>query len=688
MRILYICGTYAPGAFAGSEISAHQLLKELNADPDIEILVATDHRYTSFKTISSNYDGVILQGIQHEQRRPQLQEVILEFDPDVIFTQLLWSDVALELGESQGVPTVLRIPTKSKYMDIYKATALVANSRYICDYITKHHGLHCHYIFSTIDLDRVMVPPAQRNPRFITMFNPIRKKGGHIFKEIAKSMPDKDFAVVPGWHSLRTPDGSWDMKVINAGLESQNVGYRSWVPKDIKFEEIPNVHVLEPTEEVMKIFALTRLLLVPSQYEETLARVSIEAYANGIPVIGSQVGGLQEHVRKAGYLIKDYSNPNAWIRAIKLMDDGKTYKNYSNKALQFIKNDFSNSSVKDDFKSLFSEVLIAKSHDKKMFINKNSVKYKADKTANICIVMPYFGSWPEWMELYLESCKKNPFIEWLFFTDCKELKGLPPNVHMRFLTLEQFLQKVENKLEINIEWKNPYKICDLRPAFGRIFESEIDGYQHYGWGDLDVIYGDMEQFLTGELLKHDCISFSKNHLSGHLCLWKNRPQIREWYKHLPNWKENMESPEYTHFDEISPSLIPHEFSVHAEYSFNTPLSQITPWIDGTYNYPDEWYWKDGKLTNNKDGGREFLYLHFMHWKGGWWPRFCGNAQWEKLEKLVHLKSGDSAKGFRINEFGFFPIEKGTDKACSSNSTRGFLLRRLLFRIKLLLFKTF
>lgn len=363
MKILYICGTYAPGAFAGSELSAHQLFKQLNADPEIKILVATDQKYTDGKTIRSEYEGVKLQGIKHEQRQMQIHEVILSFRPDVIYTQLLWSDVAVELGEYHGVPTVLRIPSISDYQDILRPTALVGNSRFVCNWAENKSGRHCHYIFPTIDLDRVVASPSQRKPRFITMFNPIRDKGGHIFLEIAKSIPDKEFAVVPGWHSLRRPDGSWDKKIIENSIESQNCEPGSWFPEDIDFEKVENVQVLEAIEHVANIFAITRLLLIPSQYSEAMGRVSIEAFANGIPVIGSQVGGLQEQVGKSGYLIKDYSNPGAWVSAIQLMDDETIYSKYSEKAIEFIKNDFDNSRVYNEFKHLFSEVI--KAHNRK-----------------------------------------------------------------------------------------------------------------------------------------------------------------------------------------------------------------------------------------------------------------------------------------------------------------------------------
>lgn len=269
--------------------------------------------------------------------------------------------------------------------------------------------------------------------------------------------------------------------------------------------------------------------------------------------------------------------------------------------------------------------------------------------------MPYFGQWPEWMGLYLESCSRNPMIDWLFITDCGKWPGAPTNVSFKASTLGSFLKQVESRLGIRMTWNNAYKICDLRPAFGEIFEKEIRGYQYFGWGDVDVIFGNMKHFLTEDLLANDCISFSRNHLSGHLCLWKNEPRVRSWFRQLPDWKERMEDPEYTHFDEPPPSVVPKEFSVYAEYSFNTPLSPKTPWTDGTFDCPSEWYWRDGILTNDKDGDRQFLYLHFMHWKGGPWARQCGNAQWEKFDRVVHIEPRDIEKGFRINDRGFYPL---------------------------------
>ena len=56
--------------------------------------------------------------------------------------------------------------------------------------------------------------------------------------------------------------------------------------RPVRFREADSV-ATNYSEIVASIFARSRLLLVPSQYEETLARVAVGAFANRIPVMGS-----------------------------------------------------------------------------------------------------------------------------------------------------------------------------------------------------------------------------------------------------------------------------------------------------------------------------------------------------------------------------------------------------------------
>ena len=38
----------------------------------------------------------------------------------------------------------------------------------------------------------------------------------------------------------------------------------------------------------------------------------------------------------------------------------------------------------------------------------------------ICILIPYFGKFPKWFDLYLYSCSHVKSIDFYYFTDCKK----------------------------------------------------------------------------------------------------------------------------------------------------------------------------------------------------------------------------------------------------------------------------
>ncbi len=47
---------------------------------------------------------------------------------------------------------------------------------------------------------------------------------------------------------------------------------------------------------------------------------------------------------------------------------------------------------------------------------------------SIGFVIPYFGNWPFWFPFFLESCRANPSINWIFHTDCGIPADLPTAV--------------------------------------------------------------------------------------------------------------------------------------------------------------------------------------------------------------------------------------------------------------------
>jgi glycosyltransferase involved in cell wall biosynthesis len=79
-----------------------------------------------------------------------------------------------------------------------------------------------------------------------------------------------------------------------------------------------------PGSEVPGMLAGARALVVPSTWYEGAPRGIIEAFAAGVPVLASAIGGLSELIDEgsSGFLVTP-GEPRAWAEAAgRLMDDG------------------------------------------------------------------------------------------------------------------------------------------------------------------------------------------------------------------------------------------------------------------------------------------------------------------------------------------------------------------------------
>lgn len=80
--------------------------------------------------------------------------------------------------------------------------------------------------------------------------------------------------------------------------------------------------------------------------------------------------------------------------------------------------------------------------------------------------------------------------------------------------------------DFNIALPSPYKLCDFRPIYGKLFQQYINGADFWGFGDIDLIYGDIRQFITENVLQnYDLISGW-----GHLTLVRNNDYWNNFYK--------------------------------------------------------------------------------------------------------------------------------------------------------------
>ena len=152
----------------------------------------------------------------------------------------------------------------------------------------------------------------------------------------------------------------------------------------------------------------------------------------------------------------------------------------------------------------------------------------------ITVLIPYFGKWPPWIEYFLHSCRHNPEMEFLLFSDAGRPEHCPPNVRYRQSSLGEFSEIAGAGLGMPIKLVHPYKICDFRPAFGRIFSEHLKNADFWGYSDLDLIFGRAARFLTPEILdRYDVISVRRDYLAGHFALFRNSDLLNGLYSRSP-----------------------------------------------------------------------------------------------------------------------------------------------------------
>lgn len=173
----------------------------------------------------------------------------------------------------------------------------------------------------------------------------------------------------------------------------------------------------------------------------------------------------------------------------------------------------------------------------------------------ICILVVYFGNWLTGWRFFLDGCLRNHFIDFLFVGNSPptELEEFPSNCRFLHMSLKDLNSRASKITGLSIALSQPYKVCDLRPAFGEIFAEELCGYTFWGSSDMDLLYGDLQSFLTPERLKkYDAFFIRKQYTTGSLFLLRNSENINSLYKKSPDYKHIFQDPNHNYvFDECA-----------------------------------------------------------------------------------------------------------------------------------------
>lgn len=166
---------------------------------------------------------------------------------------------------------------------------------------------------------------------------------------------------------------------------------------------------------------------------------------------------------------------------------------------------------------------------------------------SIVVLFPHFGTLPPQYKMWRESALRNPDIDFMFFTDC-DVESTP-NIFVHKMQFSDFRQMMARAFDFPILLDRPYKICDYRPAFAYALSDYVKGYDFWGWGDLDVVYGDIRAFVTDEVLSH----YKMISGYGHFTLYHNDENTNTYFmkpvEGYVDYKEALTRPESMYYDE-------------------------------------------------------------------------------------------------------------------------------------------
>lgn len=173
-------------------------------------------------------------------------------------------------------------------------------------------------------IDAAMVHPLVRRENYatettrenVTFINPHPLKGLETALAVARQLPEIPFSFIETW----TLDAEQKAKL------------------DRDIAALGNVTLRPSTKDMKSVYGKARIVLAPSRWEEAFGRIAAEAHFSGIPVVGSNCGGLPEAIGPGGTLIDTGAPIETWVEAVRsLWHDKAVYAEKSALALDYSK---------------------------------------------------------------------------------------------------------------------------------------------------------------------------------------------------------------------------------------------------------------------------------------------------------------------------------------------------------------
>lgn len=217
--------------------------------------------------------------------------------PDVAVVQCHGTLPLARAFAAEGVPLVIYL-RNVEFAEIGGDPALLpparflANSAFTAGRWRDRFGIEAGVIPPMIDRAAYAVAPGGAH---VTFIGPVPEKGLDLACAVAALCPEIPFLFVESW-------------LLSA--EAQAALAR-------RLAALPNVTFERRTPDIRGVFRRTRVLLAPSRWEEAWGRVASEAQCSGIPVVGSNRGGLPEAIGPGGVVLDAEAPAADWAAAVR-----------------------------------------------------------------------------------------------------------------------------------------------------------------------------------------------------------------------------------------------------------------------------------------------------------------------------------------------------------------------------------
>jgi glycosyltransferase involved in cell wall biosynthesis len=387
-------------------------------------------------------------------------------------------------------------------------------------------------------------------------------------------------------------------------------------------------------------------MLMPTVFIEPFGNSGIEAQLCGVPLIGTSYGAFQETILEGvtGYRCHTLAD---WVEAIRLSTSLDRRQ-----IAALARSKYSKEVVGKQYNWVLRQLADLSGRgwygekSRKFADATFSVQAPKPRQRRIWLYSPYFGTLPNYFQLFLDSLGRNADCLSVFLMTDIDLSGyrVPENLITIPMTLDSLRETaarfVSNEFQVELRpdalLKQPYKLCDFKIMYPELFKDFSERYgvtedDFVGWGDCDVIYGRFSDFLNMDDDYHIIGGFH-----GHLTAFRNTDSFRKLFRVVTNLQELLIDEKSHIVDEIAfrkPILDFLERNQFRMFYINRYFCDIIPecffglfrpdyqqrkknFFEGYHPEKDIhhlYYDRDGRLTVVYDDGesRQAIYCHLQ-----------------------------------------------------------------------------